>query len=391
MAGVIKRANKWVAVIRTNDGKELRKSTGVDVVPKVVMAGQNKKSLIAQNEAKARLVAEEMERHYRGLGADVDALQAMTRGVMPKALREEMVGVSVGEYLREWMKREKSEKASGAIRGFLKFLGDRESYALRHLSPAICSEFVESERERVRASTVSRNLICINKAFNAAVERELIKKNPFKGLRPGKKEIEQERIERKAFTVDEVKLMMKKFPEEWADMIRVCLYTGGARLGDVAVLKWDDIDFEKECLVTYAKKTKLRKTKPLIMPLRKVFERRLATRVNSYVFPVAVSMYAQGGDKSSKLSLAFVELLVEHGILDKKEKVKLQGDRRNMAEKSFHSLRSTAVTILRLSGVSADLCRYIVGHDSEEIERVYFRPDNEAVGGAMKNISDLLE
>ena len=32
----------------------------------------------------------------------------------------------------------------------------------------------------------------------------------------------------------------------------------------------------------------------------------------------------------------------------------------------------------------AALCQVIVGHDSEEIERIYFRPDSEAIAEAMK-------
>ena len=40
-----------------------------------------------------------------------------------------------------------------------------------------------------------------------------------------------------------------------------------------------------------------------------------------------------------------------------------------------------------LAGVPADLCRVIVGHDSEEIERVYFRPDSGAIAEAMKHLS----
>jgi len=50
-------------------------------------------------------------------------------------------------------------------------------------------------------------------------------------------------------------------------------------------------------------------------------------------------------------------------------------------------LRATAVTVLRLAGVSPDLCRFIVGHDSEEIERVYFRPDSADVQAAMSKIA----
>lgn len=61
MAGIIKRSNKWVAVFKTLDGKEVRKTTRIDVVPKVIPPGANKRAVIAQNEARARLIAEELE------------------------------------------------------------------------------------------------------------------------------------------------------------------------------------------------------------------------------------------------------------------------------------------------------------------------------------------
>ena len=53
MAGIIKRSNKWVAVFKTLDGKEVRKTTRIDVVPKVIPPGANKRAVIAQNEARA--------------------------------------------------------------------------------------------------------------------------------------------------------------------------------------------------------------------------------------------------------------------------------------------------------------------------------------------------
>lgn len=65
MAGIIKRNNKWVAVFRTLDGKEIRKTTRVDVVPKVIPPGVNKRALLSQNEARARLIAEELETDIR--------------------------------------------------------------------------------------------------------------------------------------------------------------------------------------------------------------------------------------------------------------------------------------------------------------------------------------
>lgn len=61
--------------------------------------------------------------------------------------------------------------------------------------------------------------------------------------------------------------------------------------------------------------------------------------------------------------------------------------RRQLSTLSFHSLRVTAVTALRLAGVPADLCRVIVGHGSEIIERIYFRPDDEVIAEAMEKLT----
>ncbi len=172
-------------------------------------------------------------------------------------------------------------------------------------------------------------------------------------------------------------------------MVRVCLYTGGQRLGDIATLKWSQIDLEHCFLFMTTEKTRRRMNKPIIEPLRDVLERRLACRVNEFVFPLAAMKHAQAGGRSDKLSTDFTSLLRRHGIVeDTPEDVK--GDRHKLASKSFHSLRATAVTVLRLAGVPADLCRYIVGHDSEEIERC-ISPDAADVQDAMSRIADGLK
>lgn len=62
-------------------------------------------------------------------------------------------------------------------------------------------------------------------------------------------------------------------------------------------------------------------------------------------------------------------------------------NRRKVSSLSFHSLRATTVTALRLAGVPADLCRVIVGHRSELIERVYFRPDEKDIAKAMEKLT----
>lgn len=83
MAGIIKRNNKWVAVFRTLDGKEIRKTTRVDVVPKVIPPGVNKRALLSQNEARARLIAEELENGHKTGFVDSNRLKAIAGGRYP--------------------------------------------------------------------------------------------------------------------------------------------------------------------------------------------------------------------------------------------------------------------------------------------------------------------
>ena len=86
--------------------------------------------------------------------------------------------------------------------------------------------------------------------------------------------------------MEEAKRLTEVLPGEWPDMVRVCLYTGGQRLGDIAKLKWEQIDLEGGLIAMTALKTKRRMNKPIIAPLKSVLERRTASSVSEYVFPM---------------------------------------------------------------------------------------------------------
>lgn len=393
MAGIIKRSNKWVAVFKTLDGREVRKTTRIDVIPKVVPPGGNKRALISQNEARARLIAEELENGYKTGFVDSNRIKAIAGGDIPAFTPGRKV-VSVGAYLEEWLqsragKIQAYERDGKAIKQFILFLGNDGGQSINSINKNVVRQFAEKEMERVSSGTVSRYLESLSCAFNQAVEKELITSNPFKGARLDKKKNQADKQERGAFTIEEVRRLVEILPGEWPDMVRVCLYTGGQRLGDIATLKWEQVNLEGGLISMTSQKTKRRMNKPIIRPLKEILEEREKYSINEFVFPLAAMKHAQGGGKSSKLSLEFTGLLKKHGIISAGG-MKAEGDKRVLSEKSFHSLRATAVTILRLAGVPADLCRFIVGHDSEEIERVYFRPDSQDVVHAMEEISSKL-
>lgn len=390
MAGIIKRNNKWVAVFRSLDGKELRKTTGIDVVPKALLPGTNKKSVMSQNEARARLVAQEMEKEARYGVFDLDKVKAIA-GDQAGVLKATMNGMTVTRFLFDWLDGRKNKKRAYerdgmAVRRLLVFLGDRRNMPLAGLNKGMAKDFVETELERVSAGTVIRYVSTLSTAFNVAVDREILSRNPFRGVMPSRADHQAEKQLRGAFTMEEVNTIIERFPDEWPDLVRVCLYTGGQRLGDLATLKWEQIDLKNSFLFMTTQKSRRRMNKPIIQPLKEVLERRLLNRVNDYVFPLSALRHAHAGGRSDKLSTEFTTLLKTYGIIREMPE-EVRGDRHRLSEKSFHSLRATAVTVLRLAGVSPDLCRFIVGHDSEEIERVYFRPDSADVQEAMSKIA----
>lgn len=395
MAGIIKRNGRkqWYAVYRDVDGKERRKSTGIEIAP-IPLPGQSSKSAKQNAETRARLIAQEIEAHAKGkathpeiieaLGSDADRIHGGIHS-----------GMSVKKYLEEFIKIRKDKKgAEGrdgkAVKQFLAFLSERSDIPLSRINKSMARDFMEVELERVSSSTVKRYMESLTCAFNRAVEQNLISSCPFKGVIPPKDK-SNDKQERRAFSANDIKRLLEVLPPEWKDMVLTCLYTGGQRLGDIARMKWEQIDFEGQTIAMTTEKTKRRMIKPMIQQLETILRKRDAEKINGNVFPIAASKFTQAGNKTSKISLEFTDLLKKHNFISPEDNSQRIGDRRNLSELSFHSLRSTAVTILRNAGVPADLCRYIVGHDSEDIERQYVRPQSEDVIKAIQKIHSELD
>lgn len=392
MAGVIERNGAWTAIMRTLDGREVRKSTRIRVLPKVLKPGESSRAAKTRTRSEAQLVAAQMEKNLNGEQVNSQLVESLVGDKSRSLLGETACSQTVKAFLNSWLQSRAGHvgalsRDGKAVKQFLDFL-KQDNLLMSKVTVHHARSFMERELERVSSGTVKRYLESLTCAFTRAVDARIIPSNPFRGIRPSARE-RNDRQERAALSTDEVKQLLEILPGEWPDMIRVCLYTGGQRLGDVAKMSWEQIDMDKAILRMKAKKSQKHMTKPIIAPLHQLFQRRQKEAVNKFVFPIAAMKHAQGNDTSSKLSLEFTDFLLEHGFIRQREK--LAGDRRQLAEKSFHSLRATAVTVLRLAGVSADLCRLIVGHDSEEIERVYMRPQQSDISNAMNVIVDSIE
>ncbi len=393
IASLIKRGNKWVAQWYGEGLKIVRKTTGIDVVPK------DGKSA-ARNKKQARQVAEMMERHAKGQVSGA-ALAASLRSLADTF--DDTPALSVREYLEDYRPGGRAQNQSNARRAIARFLAflsahKQDGYALGDIKPKICDKFLGSMLQDISTGTVLKYKQHLSGAFNRAVRDELITVNPF-GLLRIDSIINQyapelrgrDKTEREPFTADEMRKILFEFPQPWRDLAAVSFYTGGQRIGDCCLLRWEQVDFERGLIHFRTQKTAKRITHPLPDELRLRLEGRKAAttdREQAFVFPLLAHQYVRA---SSMVSTQFTALLRAKGIIEDRAERKLTGQRRAMVTKSFHCIRHTVVSTLRGSNqVSVDICRAVVGHDSETVERAYFSASVADINRAFGVLDDFV-
>lgn len=389
MAWLIQRGNSWVGCWVDETGKEVRKSTRVHVCPAPRDAGMTAKQL----RALAQRVADGMEGTAKGRVSMELALAAVRAVAVGGGVKPVTVGEFAETFLRGRREQKSFNNSTVAVGSLLRLVPGCAELPLGRFTAAMAEDYVRAALDEVGGTSVDRRLAVLGAMFNRAVRERLLEVNPFRGIRVPKWALNEAR-EREPFTREEVRRMLAELPDEWPDIVAVCMLLGGLRLSEVSTLRWDKVDFERGLVRVTARKTNKGMTKPLIKPLRLILERRRAAADgwSAYVFPYAQLRYAQAGDKSSKLSVEFNQLLVKLGIVKPAGEDERQAGRaRRFQTKSFHSLRTTSTTFLLDVGCPAELVRHIVGHDDPQIERAhYFKPDSEVQSGYIRQLAEFL-
>lgn len=350
----------WYATYRIN-GKAVMKPTGVPVE----QAGKTER----QTRKEAQRQADAMESLAKGtstIEAQIDALRAAAAANGSAAKMP-----TVAEYLQDMNMTGSAKTVYGKQRTnkvFLEYLGPDAVKRLDWVTKERAQAFIDEQCKRVSTETVKLYRTHLSTAFNRAIDTGLITKNPMRGTKIAN--LGKDALRRDALTADDVRKILAYAPQPWPDMVLVCLNTFGQRIGDIACLRWSGVDLQRGILSITTQKNKT----PLSWPIMPVLMHRLrilhANRSGDYVFPDMARRYQCS---AGSLSIEFTALLRMLGIAEDAAPADTTGNRRKVCSKSFHGLRRFAVTDTRKAGVAADLCRELVGHDSEEVERTYFR------------------
>ncbi len=216
MAGLSKRPGtaSWMAILTdtADSRKQCRKSTFVRV------RQEGKKE--AQTRKEAQAVADGYEAVYRGRilyreQADIFRRQAGTTADEQKALGKRLdilreLGTArrmptIREYFTTFTPKGKDQNVRNSRRAyarFLEYLGRNADKRLDCLTREHIQAFVDSEGLRVRPTTIGQYRTHISTALNAAINAELLVRNPAHGVSIAPDA--EEPIRREAFTTAEI-------------------------------------------------------------------------------------------------------------------------------------------------------------------------------------------
>jgi integrase len=364
----------WQARYFDKDGKRRNRSTKIEAKDSTRKKAQKLADSFEEAATKRRTARQARE--------VIATLHAELTG-------EEMPTLSMKKHVEGWIARKEPETSPatmslyrGATTLFLEFLGKRADLDVAAITPTDIIRFRNKLSLKLAAGTVNLKVKTLRMVFKAAHRDGLISENPAEHVDTIKKEAG--RAARRPFTVEELRTVLAIASPEWASMIRFGLYTG-QRLSDLAALTWENIDTQHGEIRLLTRKTGRRMMIPMAQPLKDHVESLEAGDSPSQPIHPAAYIEAQAG-RSGALSNQFIALLVAAGlrkpISKRKDATKAgRAGAREASVLSYHSLRATAATFMHDAGVPSAVVQELIGHDSEEVHRVYVKIGRESLRG----------
>jgi integrase len=362
MASVVRSRScrYWIAAFRDSSGKQHRRTTR------------------ETDRKRALAIAQQYERAAKGKGHP-----QRVRQILSEFLRDHFSGehelpfASVKTYCEQWLAARKAETSPGthrrygdAVGKFLAFLGPQADRSIEDVARTQISAFRDAQLSRNAATTANNDLKIIRRIFRAARMDGYLLQDPAEGVKAVKN---RAKTERRPFTFDELRAVLVVANEEWQSLIKFGIYTG-QRLGDLAALTWSQIDLSRDEIRLTIRKTGKALLIPIAAPLREhLLALSGADHPRSPLHPRAHEiLHAQHG-RVGTLSNQFSELLVDAGLREPQTHSQGKGrsGKRTGQELSFHSLRHTAVSLLKDAGIPDAVVMALVGHESAAISQRY--------------------
>jgi integrase len=307
---------------------------------------------------------------------------------------ESLPSASIKSWCETWLQAKAIEaevsthaRYSRIVERFIECIGAKANRDLATLQAVDITRLRDHEAKELSRATANLSVRVLRVCFGEAVRQGLLTVNPAVRVSILKT---HDKSARRAFTLPEIKRILKACGDdvEWPGLVLFGLYLG-QRLGDLAKLTWRAVNLDTGEIAFTARKTGRRIVLPLVQPLSDYLASLPAgDNPNAYIFPRAAS-----AKRTASLSNQFREILSDAGLVEPRGKATGKGRSaaREPSEISFHSLRHSAVTMLKASGLSDFIAREIVGHESSAVSRQYTHLSTDDLRSAMQRLPDVTE
>jgi integrase len=380
MATVLRKPTSkfWFAAYRDASGRQYRRST-FEIDKKRAQKVADQYQLIAMRKGNPQKVRETIA-HF-----------------LKEHYQEDLPNVTVRQFVNRWLqdRNQETSPATMAIyektsERFLSFLGSGAERGIASVTRTKITDYRNDLAGKLAAATVNRDLKIVKMIFRKARLDRYLFEDPAEGVNIVKRRSHEK--SRRPLTVPEIQSILAVADPEWQSLIKFGLYTG-QRLGDLASLTWANIDRPRGEIRMVSRKTGKRLLLPITGALRQHVES--LSRSDRYDVPLHPRAYeivnSQKG-RSGTLSNAFIELMIQAGLRPARTHQstgKGRAARRVGMDISFHSLRHSAVSILKDAGIPDSVVMALVGHDSAAMSARYTSVGKESLEKAQAAMPQL--
>ncbi|MFA7158253.1 MAG: site-specific integrase [Kiritimatiellia bacterium] len=216
----------------------------------------------------------------------------------------------------------------------------------------------------VTANTFNKHIRLLTLVFRVLKDKAKILVNPWIDIQRKRLSPQSHR----ELSTDELRKVCQSAEGELRTILAFGLYLG-TRLGDAATMDWGNIDILKQTIKYIPRKTARRTGKELTVPIHPVLQTVLAeTPTAQRTGPVLPEMERLYRERGPYAVAAIIQKHFEKcGIITKR---KGKGVRK-VTSVGFHSLRHSAITLLREAGAPLSVTMAIVGHSSLAMHDTY--------------------
>jgi integrase len=320
-------------------------------------------------------------------------------------LHEEITGqravtTSVRAFTDSWLAAKQAETAAATMAFYrrtvtklLASIGPKAELPISQIHKSDILEFRSARAKEVSPRTANHDLKCVKMIFKAARREEVLSEDPSEFVETVRQRGNgTDGNGRRAFTLPELRRILDVADPEWKSLIWFGFHSA-QRLGDLALLRWSNIDLLRSEIRLTTRKTGRPMLIPLSAPLRRHIE-SLPTRaleLNAPVHPRAFQTVTEQG-RTSSLSNQFANLLAACGLRETRSHQSRDIGRsapRTGSQLSFHSLRRTATTLLHERGIPSAVAQAFIGHDSPDVHDGYISVGRTALELAAATLPEI--